>query len=431
MQEQKNIRGYEVVTWQDVAKQVRAVNSGLADAIDDIDPPSSWKIVKVRYAFGDELLRKGELFVPHNGQLISINDSEFPAELLNLLNYTSMPIGLTTHSTMELFSSYEDGVGPFSFMYPGKIFALWMALDTPFHVKIWNMAAGCRSIFLLPKITDTMGFKRLNREFSTSLPIPNSLWDHWYLLKDIAKYDTYPWFLEALYFGKIWFDQGPKQNQLRHFLLETGWKGTSFLRSDIFFNIIYSHAQEEKNIKIDPYLSDTIKHLYYLGCGSYQGLVLANSDLAGPINFLQTVFNNIYNLGYTPTIMHSNYLTPTSKKNLFYSLQFPTLLEFAPKSQAKATNLDALYYIQHSMGRLKNYILNEKANLSELELYRWANNINYSFYHSHPSEDDTVRPVTELVTEEPILQEEQKKFNKPFCETNSFMRGLIKLNFND
>lgn len=431
MQTQENSRHYEIVTWRDVAKQIRAINSELADAIDEIDPPASWKIVKVRYAFGDELLQKGELFVPHKGgKLLGINDPDFNPELCSLLNYQSMPVGLTLQATMELFISHSDKIYPYNITYPGRVFALWGGLDTDisaFHGKIWNMTAGCRSLFFLPKITDKIALKRISREFGVDFKIPRSLWEQYYLLKKISAFQDDPWYLETIFFDKNWIRiEGKKQQKLRYFLLNSGWKSTSILRDNVIFDFVYSSAQMEKNIRIDPYLADTIKHLYALGRGAYPGFVFSDSDLCAPISFFQQVFNEIYDLEYSPTLMNLGYLYPGISTSLFYSLQLPTLLQFSPKSRENSTNIDALYYIQSSMKRLENYILNEGLQLKGQEIYKWAKHIKYSYFHPHSSNDHAIQSITALMKQEPILQTDELKYKKQFCETNIFMRGLIK-----
>lgn len=427
----KKTRNYEIVTWPDVAKEVFAVNPALAEVINDLDPPNNWKIVKVRYAFGDDILRKGELLVPDNdNKLVGIYDPEFSPELKELLNYNSMPVGITLTATMELFADHHDKVIPFSFMLPGKVFALWTALDdetSPFHARVWNMVAGCRSIFSLPKITDSVALKKLSKAFGVNFKIPRTLWEQWFLLKNLAAFEPNPWQLETIYFSHIWLEEGVKQKKLRNFLLNSAWKSTSFLRNDIFFKIIYSYAQAEKNIKIDPYFADTIKHLYCLGCGSYPGFILADSNISAPVDFLQNVFNTTYGLEYSPTLMHLDYLRPDSQKNVFYSLQLPTLLEFSPKAKENATNIEALYYIQAAMKRLQNYVLSERQDMRGQQLYNWAERIHYDYYHSHPSQEHSIQSITNLFTEELILQKEISSFEKPFSETNIFMRGLIKL----
>ncbi len=429
LESNKKIRSYEILTWSDVAEKVRRVNPGLSNVIDEIDPPKNWKIVKVRYAFGDEILRKGELFIPHNNVLVGIEDPEFNFELSKLLSYSSMPIGLTTHSTMELFIDYQEKIIPFSLMLPGKIFALWIALDanSPFHGKIWNMVAGTRALFFLPKITDAIALKKLGKVFNINFQTPRSFWDQWFLLKELSSFQLDPWYLETIYFSAEWFKNGPKQNHLRSFLLGTAWRGTSFLRNDIVFDLIYSYAQAEKNIRIDPYLVDIVKHLYALGCGSYPGFAFANSDLSAPINFIKEAFNNFYEIEYSPTLMHTNYFDPNMHTSLFYSLQLPTQLEFSPKSRKKTTNIDALYYILSSMKRLKSYIIDNRRDMQGQELYLWAENVSYQYYHSHPSEEYSIQPIINLLNEEKILKEEELFYKKPFCETNIFMRGLIKL----
>lgn len=432
MSELKNPRNYEIVTWRDIAEKVRSANQPLADLIDEIDPPLDWKIVKVCYAFGDELLQKGELFLPNRrGELVGINQPEFNAELYNLLNYQSMPVGLTLKSTMELFITHLDKVFPYNITQPGRVFGLWGGLDTEissFHGKIWNMVAGCRSIFLLPKIADKIALSRMNREFKSSFQVPRSLWEHFDLFKQLCSHKDDPWYLEVIFFDKNWIRiDSEKQKKLRLFFLNMGWKSTMILRDSVIFDFVYSSAQAAKNIRIDPYLADTVKHLYGIGKKSYPGFIFAESDFCAPTSFIQKIFNDVYALEYSPTIMHLDYLNSNDSKSLFYSLNLPTLLEFSPRSRENSTNINSLYYIQLSIERLRNYILTADLNLAGQEIYKWARELKYNFYHSNPQNDQEIQSTSKLIKEESVLRKEEDFFKKPFCQKNIFMQGLVKL----
>ena len=54
----------EEVTWEKIRDQVAAVNPELCHIIDKISPSQSLTLFKARYFFGDEIIRKGRLYLP-------------------------------------------------------------------------------------------------------------------------------------------------------------------------------------------------------------------------------------------------------------------------------------------------------------------------------------------------------------------------------
>lgn len=425
----------QVLEWQDIKNRVEIVNPTLFHEIDKLNPGREFKVVYAKYSFGQHILLDGELQIPIKEQeTIGINDpsmNDIKKLLFGNKQLANVPVGISLKNSIELYSKPRHRVAPFSIMHPGKLFALWSAFENEksAHIgRIWNISAGARSIFLLPKISDLTSFWRLKKEFALDSELPKSSEDHWHLLKEIADKVKDSWEVEVIFFSHKWFDQNSSDWRLfKLYLMEVVWRSTSFVRDSVIFHQIFSSAQEAKKINPAPYLSDTIKHLYALGSSFYPGFVFADDDQLAPIKTFQKIFRTVYQLKYAPTIMHLDYLG-RSEKSCYYSLQFPTLFESSPLSRKESTNIMTLHQIDTIMQKLLNYILDERPDLHQGPIYKWAYSIGHTYIHHNPKKFlDTITPTSLLPKIDNTLQKHRRKFSDlPFNESNIFMRGCVR-----
>ena len=117
----------EVLTWQDVEADVMKVNPELAQVINDLSPPKSYKIIKARYQYGDDILDKGVFHLPCKGKLYPIGSEELPGEINRSLSYSNsnMPMGFSLNKMIELHLEENNSIFPFRLFPTGKIFGLW------------------------------------------------------------------------------------------------------------------------------------------------------------------------------------------------------------------------------------------------------------------------------------------------------------------
>src|SRR3990167_11373570 len=118
---------------------------------------------------------------------------------------------MVLHNALEMFITLEDRVIPFSINKPGNIFGLWRVLDRPNEEKlshtsvfIWNMTAGARSMFMLPKVSEALAHNKLKQGLGIGIDKPRDLLDHWKVFREIAKQPefTEDWYVEVLFFSK-------------------------------------------------------------------------------------------------------------------------------------------------------------------------------------------------------------------------------------
>lgn len=428
----------EKLTWKQARNDVIKANPQLAQEIDQLDPGDEYLLIKARYPFGATILDKGILYLPgKDQQLLSIDNSEVDPEIRAALAYApTMPMGVVLNNSIELFLMEDKRIVPFSLMRTGKIFSIWSILQTAesAHLgNIWSITAGARSLIMLPKISDTAYYKKMQREFSLFSSAPKHFTDEWAVFKELAQCSIFPepWTVEVIFFSGKWLERKTdlKWKLFLYYLLEIPWNETAFLRNQVIVDFAFSCALVAKNLKPNPYLTDTVKHLYSMGIGAYPGFIVAHDDSTGPIKGLQTVFNQFYSLKYSPTMFHLGYFsTESPTKPCYYSLALPTLRVFSPKSRKITSKLEDLREIKHIMNGISAYLLEDTLKLRNTPIYKWAKNINYSYFHSEMDSRESILNSSEIIKNDHILVSEIDKYpGKQFCASSPFLRGCIQI----
>ncbi|MDO8954570.1 MAG: hypothetical protein Q7V63_06955 [Gammaproteobacteria bacterium] len=428
----------EKLTWKEARKDILKVNPDLAKIIDKLSPGDEYKLIKARYPFGQNILDQGVLHLPSDNGNISMNHPEIDPEFHVMLgyNFNTMPMGIVLNKSIELYLTVDSRTIPFSIMKPGKIFALWtvMEMSASAHIgRIWNITAGARSLIMLPKISDAVNFKKIKREFNLSLSAPNDLLDQWNTFSSLANHPTFPqpWEAEVIYFSNKWFDNDKDDDWrlFRYFLMSSAWHATAFLRNQVIFDFTFSLALE-KNLRPNPYISDTTKHLYNIGTGAYPGFVVASDDCAAPISTFQDIFANIYGLKYAPLIVHPGYFSEVDPmKPCYYALQSPSLMDFSPKTKKASSKFEDIGELRSVVNGVTSYILQNKLGLENTPIYKWAKNTQYDYFHT---ESDSYGGNILLTKTMPngdsnILTNMNNFSSLDFPENSPFLRGCIRL----
>ncbi len=429
------------LTWKDVRKDVLKVNSGFVEQIDKIDPSDEFILYKISYPFGSKIIQDGVLQLPNkDGNLVSANDSQIDEDIKENLSYTSdMPIGLPLNRCLELYWMMGGQTIPFILMNPGRIFSLWDLLQ-PTHIpsnqgKMWQIMAGARSLMFLSKTSSEEGYRRIKQAFNLHSRTPNNLLDQWSLLRDLAnsKHFDQDWSCDVLFFTKKWIDRFNSQDHvwkaLKTYFLEVAWMETAFLRTQASYDVVFSRALAEKNLRPNPYLVDTVRHLYLIGRGCHAGFKVATDDIAAPVSQFQKIFSEVYRLRAMPTMVHLGIINQENPNEpIYYSLESPTLINFSPKSRKASNKMNQLREIRHIQKLTTDYILSNKLGVENTPIYDFFNNISYEYYHSDVDKFKELRFSTEIPRLDDALIKEAKKFpNLPFCNASMFLRGCVRI----
>jgi len=436
----------ERLCWADVRKDVSKVNPELAKHIDQINPGKEYTIYKACYPFGCGILREGELHLPNEDhQVVPLNDPSIDNKIKKDLAYTqNMPMGMVLKKSINLFSLFGSQITPWIYMFPGRIFGLWGLLKqhtpTSFSSRtMWHISAGSRFFFLLAKVSNVGSYKRIRKEFALRTPRALGLLDQWPMLVELANSPQFPkqWQVELLYFSDKWLkrlnDSSSNWQSLTNFLLRYTWEDTAFLREQSISDFVLSLAMTNKNLRPNPYLADTFRHIYSLIIENEHsifkpGFRFADSNIAGPVKQIQEIFDQVYDLKFMPTIVHPGLVKLKDPLNpVYYSLEVPTVWSYLPKSRKAANKLNDLREIKHIQSTIYNFILEDSIGLFDTPIYQRIKNIEFDYYHSDEDALGEVLSSKEILARDKVLLAEQKRFNKPFCHTSPFLRGCVRI----
>lgn len=423
--------------WKEALPFIAKANAPLAQEIKKLNPSDDYTLVKVSYPWGQHILYEGLLYIPNDdGHLVTLNHSSINADLREKLDYNqTIPLGMVLNNSIELYIQANQRIMPFVYMPEGKIFALWISLQenrTSNHTgRVDNITAGSRSLMILPKISDFNSYKKIKKNFNLKTCVPNGISDQWNVLVELANHPSFPesWSVDVLYFTKPWLENKRDDNWriFREYLLEVGWKSTDYLRNQIVLDVALSCALADKNLKPNPYLSDTVKHLFSMGQGIYPGFKIATNNESGPITGFQEIFSETYGLRYAPTIVVPGYLSENHLEPIYYSLEAPTLMEFSPKSRKANNKLRDLREIKHIMDSTINFIMEDTLRLKNSPLYQSAKNVIFEYYHSESDKHEEIKLTQEIPQKDNNLKKQLMITDKPFCESSTFLRGCVSL----
>lgn len=425
------------VTWNEVKNHVELINPELALICNRINVKKNYSLFKVRYPYGTNIVENGLFNIPvvKNSNVIPINDIQIPNYLKSKLDYCNIPLTLILHNDSEVFIESSDRIVPLNFFRAGDLFGVFeiarMFAKINFN-SVWNVSAGARSVFMLPKISDKVSHNRIRKEFGINCEIPNSLVNQWHVFKEIihksGNLDI--WYSEILVFGNDWFDKDYNIDLLefQNYIYETTWKQSKVLVSAIEFGLqweTFSTTINKKLLRPRAYIIDTIKQLTAIANGSGIGFKPATEETSLPVGFIQDVYMNVYKLkSHIPTIMQPDKLLHSNQK-LYYSLSFPTTLETSPVVRNKPT----LIQDEREIKLLMNILLQTIDNNSNNRII--DPNIDFRFFHY-----DNDR-YGEMIDSSVIFNDDNRfsiysksslnNILRTFCANSVFFKGCVEI----
>lgn len=429
----------EILTWHEARKMVKKVNPELVDHIDILDPGPELKLFKVRFPYGADIIKEGQLHLPFEGEMLPISDVRHPAEIRQGLAYAhTMPMGLVLNNGIELHFNSNKHMIPFTAMTAGKIFALAGVLETESAYprgSIFNITAGARSLFMLPKITNTQSHTRLISEFDLTQSAPEYLYDQFHLFRSIYKKADIPnekaWYCDCIFFDGKWLENKVDFNwrSFRYFLLQAVWNGMSYWRDQAVSDFLISISQKNRGMKPDPYLIDTLKHLFAIGLGAFPGYGVATDDTLAPIGFIQKVYEEVYRLNSAPILMQPMHANPLkTDQQLYYSLNVPSLRSFSPKGKKLASKISDMRDLKRITRMISQEIDQNPFNIGEgrISLYTLIKHSEFDFYHTEVDPFGEIRAAKELPSTDGALREVISRSRRDIFNINSaFLKGCI------
>lgn len=356
------------LTWEEARPKVAELAKPLGKIIDNLSPSKEFTIFQVRYPFGSKIFDKNQFYLPlDTANSVPISDPKISSNLKNHLTYSSLPLGIVCKNQVEKFLDFNR-----------KIFSL-AVLSGDLTIGIeehlgWSMpytlTSGARSLYMLPKISDALSHKKLKKRFALTDAPPKCFYDQWQIFTKIANSPEFPasWFCELLFLSEKWHTAAIWQKDsawltFNSYLQQKALEHLAYSRKknqlDIIWEFFIKFLQQQE-LKFDPYVIDTMKHLIYISIGALPASKPATAtNEAGPLTTLQTIYEDHFGYAlkeYIATIMQPAYFSITKLEPVYYSLQLPTLIETLPKTRKITSVIDNI----RELSELLNCFLNKQ-----------------------------------------------------------------------
>lgn len=426
--------------WKDVSSKVANLNPRLAKIINEIDPGDELPVYIARYPYGSVIVKNGIFHIPYSeGQITPINDVTIDSNIQNDLTYRGigLPAGIVLeHSIHEAVTTCRQLL-PLGVVMPGSVFALWKKLDNEatYHpINMFTITSGARFIFMVPNISNLEYHRNLKRDFNLSLPPPNELTDHWRLFTAIinSPANRCKWSTELLFFSKNWFSKictDKAWKDLYLYLLEIAWKKSAYDRNNMFYRLAFSRMQSSRNLKPNPYLTDTVKHIFMMAAGVLPGFSPVVDDMCAPNTVIQKAYIQSYGLKYTPTIfLPSHFTNHERSRPVYYSMHLPTMLEFSPKSRKITSTVSKLRELKYITEIFISEIKKKQLNIDNTIICKIAEEVKFDFFHNKPDHFDEIRLTAEMVHDDPSLLYCPGSISvRKFSDSGAAVRGCVRI----
>ena len=430
-----------VGTWKDFRDDLFAVNPDLTAIIDEMDPDKSFRLYKIRYPYGSEIVKSGEFYLPNSdGKIVSINDKTITNDVRKDLSYNSgsIPVGMMIKNSIEVYINHQGISVPLvgHRHYIGKLFGLSHNLNNQnsFNIPIalWNITAGGRSVFMLPKISNLTGHNRIKKEFNIQVDAPRSLSDQWSVFRSLYQSDAFKsdWEVEVIFFSSSWFDNFNETSWMLFFnyFYRNLVSLTDYFRKSQTWEAMLSLLRLDKNVGHNAYINHKVRHILGIATGELPAFAPAVDDSFGPFSDIQKIYTDIYDLkGHAPVMLQPRFLDD-SKSNapatnpVYYSLNHPTVMFPAGKHNEHSvmTNLNDTASL---LGRYMRAIKEQQDEIRIEQFDHLIDHIDFNFYHSSNSSYGFVKSSKEL----PTTDKNWHKDGKSMAAHGPFLQGCVQV----
>lgn len=213
---------------------------------------------------------------------------------------------------------------------------------------------------------------------------------------------------------------------------ELAWYRFDYKRNQYSYDMIFSMIKKKRNLKPNPYLADTAKHLFTIALGEAAGYVPALNDDALPTQLIQKAFVESYGLKkYLPTIMtpsHFNFETATSP--IYYSLQNLSAQVFSPKSREVSSTLSEMRELEYIVRIFIEELSEQNSPCADTVIHQVAKNIRFQYYHNKTDRHRTIKSTLDIAKTDKRFSQINKLYKKQdavFASDAPFVRGCISI----
>lgn len=440
-------KGLVQLYWQDIRERVASVEPYFAQLVDELDPGVKMPLYLVYLPYGAYKGDTSSSFLPTlDGGYCRLNSPEIPTIIEQHLGYGkhSSPFGMVLDKEIEYFIQLPGSQHtiPSSILKAGQFFNFSRMLNgkerrvfAPNGVLC--ATAGVRSTFMLPNIGSMVNHVGLQRDFNLQLPAAKKLNQHWRLFKALANHPNLgtDWSACLLYLSKSWLDcllHDKAWLKLKMYLFEQAWHSSDYHRHHYYYDAIFSMIQQKRNLKPNPYLADTARHLFQIALGHSPGFVPACDDSALPLHFLQRCFVDSYGLSkYIPTIIRpSLYQYEEAKAPSYYSLQNPASFAFSPKSRNASSTLFEIRELENLTRIFCEELADGDGACDDTIIAEVARGIDFRYFHNKMDSHSITQSSSQIAKTDPRFNYMDNSLGSQtavFSSDAKFFRGCIQL----
>lgn len=431
----------EELTWPEIRGTVANTSKELANIIDNISPGKEFTVFKVLYPFGAKIFDENSFYLPTSSNTSTpVTDNEIDSNIKSKLTYSPIPLGIITKNAAEVFFDIHRKI--FSLAVVGNDLELGVGEHFGW-TSHYNITSGARSLYMLPKISEALSHKQLRKKFGITEAPPKHLYDHWKVFSQIAKSDVFPteWFCEVIFLSANWAESIKKDDawsKLALYVSRKGWEHSGYGRKKTALDMVWEifvNSLSSKDLKFDPHVVDTLKHLIYVSTGTMPASAPSTgNDETGPLKSIQTIYQDSRGYGlndYVATIMEPQYFSINKSKPVYYSLQLPTLLESLPRTKKVTSVIDNV----RELSELLNHFLNDhtefwsKLTIGNIPLGETLSGLQIDYFHGDMfAYGDLIKSSSKMPDLDPRLKYDplgEKK--RVFASNSSFLRGCVRI----
>ncbi|VVC75193.1 hypothetical protein AQUSIP_04800 [Aquicella siphonis] len=437
--------GVVKTTWKTVRERVACVEPQFTKIVDQLSPDDTFPLYLVYLPYGALKGDTQSSYMPDGKQgYYRLSDPQAPADIVKHLGYGmgGSPMGMVLEKQLEYFIDlrHKKITIPWLVYSPGHFFPFSTLLgcesDRIYAPNgLLTVTSGARSTFMLPNIGCNTHHANLKRDFNIQHLAPKTLYDHWFLFREIIRSQTLKceWRSCLVYFSEKWVNKLHTDSawmKLKLYLHEMAWRKFEYDRNRIYYDMAFSLIQEKRNLKPNPYLTDTARHLFATALGAVPGYVPACDDAALPLSQIQHAFSASYGMKkYLPTLMqpaHFDFSAPGAM--VYYSLQHPSTHVFSPKSREVSSTIAEMLELEYIM-RVFCEELSCEANIcADTVIGRIAKSVRFHYFHNKSDRQGIIAPSVEIPARDARfmhVNDSVRHSGARFAADAPFVRGCI------
>jgi len=440
-------KGLVKTQWSEIRDRVAKIEPVFAKIVDELSPDEGYPIFLAYYPYGTLTGDTESPFIPkYDGGVYRLSDPNAPQDVIKHLGYgkDSLPFGMVLEKEFEYFIDLKDeGITlPWAIYSPGTFFPFGRMLSK-MNNRVYapngvlSTTSGARSVFMIPNIGCLTNHINLQRDFNIQSSPPKSLYEHWHVFKEIINSNVIncDWRSCLIFFAEKWVNKlhiDISWLPLKLYLHELAWHYSEYRRNNFYYDIAFSVIQKKRNLKPNPYLVDTARHLFTTALGSSPGFIPACNDEAIPIDILQKIFIESYGMKkYFPTILKpTNFNFEEDKLPIYYSLQNPATHVFSPKSRGASSTLFEMRELEHVTRIFLEELAKPNSMCSDTIIGKIARNIEFKYFHNKTDRHHVVLPSSEIANLDNRFIDINSKYKIPgtnFASDGPFVRGCISI----